>query len=360
MPTSHRMIFSNASRLQDIDDESLDLVVTSPPYPMIAMWDEIMAEQNPAIRHSLETGDGAGAFELMHLELDKVWRETIRVIKPGGMICINIGDAARTIKGDFTLYNNHSRIVQYFCGAGMTNLPNIVWRKATNAPNKFMGSGMLPAGAYVTLEHEYILLFRKGGKREYTPEKAAIRKKSAYFWEERNAWFSDLWTLTGTSQPMKNYGTRLRNGAYPFEIPYRLINMFSIKYDVVLDPFAGTGTTMLAAMAAERNSLNIEIDPLMKSHILDRVNKKAVAALNNRIRERLNAHSQFVQRRKAEKGSGYFKYINDCHRFPVMTSQETALQLNYLKDLVTDAPTLTFKAHYEDNPVVDFAAMELF
>src|SRR5690606_12265797 len=104
MPTSHRMIFSNASRLQDIDDESLDLVVTSPPYPMIAMWDEIMAEQNPAIRHSLEKGEGAGAFELMHQELDKVWRETIRVIKPGGMICINIGDAARSINGDFTLY----------------------------------------------------------------------------------------------------------------------------------------------------------------------------------------------------------------------------------------------------------------
>ena len=69
-------------------------------------------------------------------------------------------------------------------------MPAILWRKPTNAPNKFMGSGMLPPNAYVTLEHEYILMFRWGAKREFSQEEQKrSRRESAYFWEERNGWF---------------------------------------------------------------------------------------------------------------------------------------------------------------------------
>ena len=114
------------------------------------------------------------AFELMHAELDKVWDECFRVLKSGGFLCINIGEATRTVGNEFRLYNNSSRIVSHCTGLGMVNLPNILWRKQTNAPNKFMGSGMLPCGAYVTLEHEWILIFRKGGN-----VKAAISGKNA-------------------------------------------------------------------------------------------------------------------------------------------------------------------------------------
>ena len=93
-----------------------------------------------------------------------------RVLKNGRFACINIGDATRKIRDDFCLYPNHARILNYLLDIGFSALPDILWRKQANAPNKFMGSGMLPAGAYVTLEHEYILIVRKGSKREFKTE----------------------------------------------------------------------------------------------------------------------------------------------------------------------------------------------
>ena len=156
--TEHIILYENAANMEYIADESVALIVTSPPYPMIQMWDEIFSSQNKKIAHALSNGEGVLSFELMHKELDKVWDEIYRVLKTGGFACINIGDATRTIAGNFCLYPNHSRILQYIQQSGFSILPDILWRKQTNAPNKFMGSGMLPAGAYVTLEHEYILI----------------------------------------------------------------------------------------------------------------------------------------------------------------------------------------------------------
>src|SRR3989338_8311421 len=149
------MRYCSAAALSSIPDSSADLVVTSPPYPMIAMWDDIFAQQNPEIKAALEEKNGARAFELMHQELDKVWTELRRVLKKGGMACINIGNATRTIDGTFQVYNSHARILQHCTKMGFQSLPAIIWRKPTNAPNKFMGSGMLPPGAYVTMEHEF-------------------------------------------------------------------------------------------------------------------------------------------------------------------------------------------------------------
>ena len=234
----HKIIIGAAQNMQQIENNSIELVVTSPPYPMIEMWDNIISEQNPEIKTALGNSNGLFAFELMHKELDKIWAEVERVLIPGGFACINIGDATRTINGDFQLYPNHSRIILAFQKLGIPNLPNIIWRKQTNAPNKFMGSGMLPSGAYVTLEHEWILLFRKGGKRQFKTESEKLRRKeSSFFWEERNIWFSDLWDLKGTKQKINNSETRKRSAAFPFELAYRLINMFSAKGDLVLDPF---------------------------------------------------------------------------------------------------------------------------
>lgn len=159
--TTHKLFLGKSQDLSKIPDSSVQLVVTSPPYPMIEMWDDIMSQQNPQINGALQDYNGNLAFELMHKELDLVWNEVKRVLIPGGIACVNIGDATRTLNGNFALYPNHARILSYFISNGFVNLPNIIWRKQTNAPNKFMGSGMLPAGAYVTLEHEWILIFRK-------------------------------------------------------------------------------------------------------------------------------------------------------------------------------------------------------
>ena len=135
MKTTHLIYFKNSTDLKEIPDKTVDLMVTSPPYPMIEMWDGIFSQQNPAIRKALGKKDGNEAFELMHRELDKVWKETLRVLKKGGFACINIGDATRKIDKEFKLYANHSRTLEYCLSLGFSALPEILWRKQTNAPN---------------------------------------------------------------------------------------------------------------------------------------------------------------------------------------------------------------------------------
>ena len=347
LKTSHRIYFKNATDLQELSDESVDLMVTSPPYPMIEMWDDIFSKQNSAIKDAIVRESGNTAFELMHQELDKVWAEVYRVLKKGGFACINIGDATRKIGKEFKLYSNHSRILEHCLSLGFSSLPEILWRKQTNAPNKFMGSGMLPAGAYITLEHEFILVLRKGGKREFkTAEEKLQRMQSAFFWEERNLWYSDVWEdLKGTKQNNINKKIRERSGAYPFELAYRIINMFSIREDTVLDPFLGTGTTTAAAMATGRNSIGIEIDPNFKEHLQERF-EDIVDFSNKLIKNRIENHLRFVQERTRVKGP--LGYLNKVYGFPVMTNQEVELVFDELEKIkVKDN---VFEIHYKEKP----------
>lgn len=345
MHTTHNIYIGASQQMYLTQDNSIDLVVTSPPYPMIEMWDIIMGEQNPIILTSLQTYPDT-AFELMHEELDKVWRECFRVIKPGGFLCLNIGDATRTINGNFKLYNNHSRISKACMDLGFIGLPNIIWRKQTNAPNKFMGSGMLPCGAYVTLEHEWILIFRKGEKREFKTSEAKLeRKKSSFFWEERNTWFSDIWEVKGTKQKLDEVYSRERSAAFPFEIPYRLINMFSQKGDTVLDPFLGTGTTMQAAILLGRNSCGYEIDPNFESVIKDNINAINIDSYNNCIKQRLEAHNNFIKHRKAQGKE--IKHYNSIMETAVMTMQEKYIEFNFLDSISYDSQASKYSISYK-------------
>ncbi|MFH1305390.1 MAG: site-specific DNA-methyltransferase [Candidatus Omnitrophota bacterium] len=336
MITSHKILFQNSNDIKQISDNSVDLMITSPPYPMIQMWDEMFSEQNPEIRKALDDNDGSLAFELMNRELDKVWDEVYRVLKPGGIACINIGDATRSINNSFQLFSSSSRILNHCLKTGFSCLPKILWKKATNAPNKFMGSGMMPPGAYVTLEHEYILILRKGAKRDFsTVTDKTNRRESGYFWEERNVWFSDVWEgLNGAQQKLDDKNVRERSAAFPFELAYRLINMFSLKGDTVLDPYLGTGTTMLAAMTCGRNSIGCEIDPFFKNIIKKRID--SIVEVSNRVMERrINSHRQFVKEREAKKEP--LKYLNNNYDFRVMTRQETEILFNSLKSVHTVA-----------------------
>ncbi|NVM27268.1 MAG: site-specific DNA-methyltransferase [Candidatus Helarchaeota archaeon] len=331
MKSIHEIIFENSNNMERLNDQSVALIVTSSPYPMIEMWDLQFSQSNPEIREALDEGRGKQAFELMHAELDKTWTETYRVLKDGGMACINIGDATRKIGNNFRLFSNHSRILSHCLGLGFSTLPSILWRKQTNAPNKFLGSGMLPSNAYVTLEHEYILILRKGRIRKFKENEKQRRYESAYFWEERNAWFSDIWLdLKGTGQNLNNSNVRLRSAAYPFELAYRLINMYSIQGDLVLDPFLGMGTTITAAMASNRNSFGYEIEkgfkPLIEESLL------AVKPFaNNYLRYRLNKHQKFIN--KMVDKNKPVKYQADKYDFKVVTSQETKIHLPFLKTI---------------------------
>lgn len=344
--TNHNIYIGASQHMNRIDDVSIDLVVTSPPYPMIEMWDAIMAEQNPEILNYMER-EPEKAFELMHLELDKVWKECYRVIKPGGFMCINIGDATRTVNGSFALYNNHSRISKACADLGFIGLPNIIWRKQTNAPNKFMGSGMLPCGAYVTLEHEWILIFRKGDKREFnTADAKRDRMKSSFFWEERNVWFSDIWEIKGVKQNLLKNNTRERSAAFPFEVPFRLINMFSQKGDTVLDPFLGTGTTMQAAILTGRNSCGYDIDANFESIIRSGIEGLDIDLCNSSIKKRFDNHKAFVEAR--ERSGKEVKHFNRALDYKVMTKQESEIELNYLVS-ISRGKDDSYAVNYEEH-----------
>ena len=324
--TTHEVITGDSRNLSSIPTASVQLIVTSPPYPMIEMWDDLFISQDADIRKDLASDNGISAFHRMHSILQGVWRECDRILAQNGFICINIGDAVRSLSTQFRLYPNHAQIVMLFQEMGYCVLPDILWRKPSNAPNKFMGSGMYPAGAYVTYEHEYILVFRKGGKRIFSGEARKRRQKSAYFWEERNIWFSDLWDVKGVSQslPLQN-GGRDRNASFPFEVPYRLVNMYSVEGDTVLDPFAGLGTTSLACMASQRSSIAVEIDPAIAA-LAQKNMATTPSALNRVIDSRLQSHAAFISGLPEDEQEAC--YQNPHHGFKVKTRQETAIKID--------------------------------
>ena len=348
MITRHQIYFQDSRNMAALAPDSVDLVVTSPPYPMIEMWDAMFVDQNAEIGNALHKGDGPLAFELMHSELDAVWQEVRRILKEGAIACLNVGDATRTINSRFRLYPNHSRILNQFLELGFQALPAILWRKQTNAPNKFMGSGMLPPGAYVTLEHEYILILRKGPKREFNLDaEKQNRRQSAFFWEERNAWFSDVWMdVKGTSQHLGDRAARLRSAAFPFEVPYRLVNMFSVKGDVVVDPFLGIGTTMWAAMTAGRNCIGYEIEGGLRDDI-DVIKRTILPFANEKIKNRIRNHLDYLDANINSKSG--FNFKNAYYNFAVKARQETEIFLNPLMTIETTAKN-SFEVTYSDKP----------
>ncbi len=349
MKTEHHLLFCDARFISaSLKPESVDLVVTSPPYPMIAMWDEQFSAMNPDIREKLKREDAKEAFSLMHDELFKVWKEVYTLLKPGGFACINIGDATRKTGEDFQLFSNHSRITEQMVQLGFQALPLILWRKATNSPTKFMGSGVLPSGAYVTLEHEYILIFRKGGKRAIiTLQEKKKRQNSAMFWEERNSWYSDVWDLPGVRQTISSgeYKARKRNASFPLELPLRLINMYSLQDDIVLDPFAGLGTTMRSAILSKRNSINVEWEKeLLEKPLLSLPSEKKT--LNQFIKKRIDNHLLYVESHQQAKG--LMKYKHSAYGFPVKSQQEREIKFYHIDHIRMQAEKKSFIVKYSD------------
>ena len=320
MQTTHEVHVGDARSMEAVDDESVQLVVTSPPYPMVEMWDDLFAGLDPTVGDLLDAGAGQQAFERMHDLLAPVWDELARVLAPGGIACINVGDANRRVDDEFRLYPNHAVLQRRLAERGLRPLPDLLWRKPSNKPSKFMGSGMVPPNAYVAHEHEYVLPFRKGDLRSLAAG-ADRRYEAAYFWEERNDWFSDLWEdVQGVDQALPDEELRERSGAFPVEVPYRLICMFSVYGDTVLDPFWGTGTTSLAAMLAGRSSVGYELDREFSGVFGERVDR--VPDLSREVIERrLADHRAFVEDHDGELG-----YDAEYYGFPVKTKQEREIR----------------------------------
>jgi len=235
----------DARRLRDVPDSSVHLVVTSPPYPMIPQWD--------ALFRSLGAIDYPGMLRV----LASAWKACHRTLVPGGILAVNIGDALRTEHGRFQLWPNHAETLRAATRAGFRPLPYLLWKKPTNRPNAFLGSGFLPPNAYVTLDCEFVLLFRKGDLRRFPPHDPA-RSGSRFTRAERDLWFSQVWSDVRGARQGRAGG---RSAAFPPAVPERLVRIFSVAGDTVLDPFAGTGTTLWAALALGRNAIGVEWDP---------------------------------------------------------------------------------------------------
>ena len=257
---------------RDIKNDSIHLVVTSPPYPKVRLWDPMFLSL------------GINTFEKSHDYLEQVWRQCYRVLVDGGILCVNIGDATRTVSAEelgyesqepmFRLFPNHALVMDRCEEVGFEALPYILWKKPTTRPKYkgktvYLGSGFLPPNAYVTQDVEYILIFRKGGRRKFDPGDRR-RLESQYTKPQRDKWFSQIWTgITGARQTIGDSERRI--AAFPEEIPSRLIQMFSVKGDTVFDPFLGSGTTMKVAAELDRYCIGVEVDETLFLTILHRI-----------------------------------------------------------------------------------------
>src|SRR5437660_9812894 len=226
---------------------------------MIEMWDRLFERVLNIPNGSF--AQQTDAFELSHRFLDRVWSECHRVLDHGGILCVNMGDATRTLNGSFQCYLNHARVAEHCERIGFQSLVPILWRKPTNKPNAFLGSGFYPPNAYVTLDCEYILVFRKGPKRIVKPQDP-LRYASQYSKMERDVWFSQVWDFRGERQNLAE------TAPFPDELPYRLIRMFSCLGDTVLDPFLGTGTTVKVARMLGRKGVGYEVNSSLKPFIM--------------------------------------------------------------------------------------------
>jgi site-specific DNA-methyltransferase (adenine-specific) len=245
--TVHRLIRGDARDLSFIPNETVHLVLTSPPYWNLKRYNE----------HPKQLGH-IQEYEEFVAEIEKVWRHVLRVLVPGGRLVCVVGDVcvSRREYGRHLVFPLHSDICVTCRKIGFDNLNPIIWHKISNASyevangSKFLGKPYEP-NSIIKNDIEFILMQRKpGAYRKPTDEQ---RKASKIKKQDFDEWFQQIWRIPGAS-------TREHPAPFPLELATRIVRMFSFTGDTVLDPFCGTGTTMAAALQNQRNSIGIEID----------------------------------------------------------------------------------------------------
>lgn len=256
MKTEHRIIIGDSRRMREITDESVHLIITSPPYWQLKDYGN---------------GNQIGyddSYEDYINNLNLVWNECHRVLHKGCRLCINIGDQfARSVYyGRYKVIPIRTEIIKFCETVGFDYMGAIIWQKVTTTNTTggatVMGSFPYPRNGILKLDYEFILIFKKYGNPPKTTKE--IKDKSKLTKDEWNQYFTGHWNFPGERQDK-------HLAMFPEELPKRLIKMFSFIGDTVLDPFLGSGTTTLAAKNLQRNSIGYEINgeflPIIKSKL---------------------------------------------------------------------------------------------
>ena len=269
-PTTHRFYLGDARELSFIPDESVHLVVTSPPYGNLKEYPE----------RAGQLGNLPGYDDFLN-QLDRTWAECARILVPGGRVCAVVGDVclSRRRAGRHHVLPLASDIQVRARGLGLDVLTPIIWLKVANITleasrsSRFLGKPYLPGGVIKNDRETIVMLRKPGGYRKPTAE---MERQSRIAKDDYFRWFSPIWSdVTGAS-------TRNHPAPYPVEIPRRLVSMFSFIGDTVVDPFAGTGTTAEAAAVTGRNSVSLDIEPGYVRRSVDRLRARQPALLDDR------------------------------------------------------------------------------
>lgn len=237
-------------------DESVHLVITSPPYWQLKDY---------GVERQIGFDD---SYEDYINNLNLVWQECDRVLKPGCRLCVNIGDqfARAVYYGRYRVIPIRTEIIKFCETIGLDYMGAIIWQKVTTTNTTggatIMGSFPYPRNGILKLDYEFILIFKKLG--EPPKPSAKVKEQSRLTTEEWNQYFAGHWNFSGEKQE----GHIAR---FPIELPHRLIRMFSFSAETVLDPFTGSGTTSVAAARLGRNSIGVEINPEFSAFALKRL-----------------------------------------------------------------------------------------
>ncbi|TRZ79865.1 site-specific DNA-methyltransferase, partial [bacterium] len=245
MKTNHKIIIGDSRDMTELQDKSVHLVITSPPY-----W------QLKDYGNTNQIGFDNSYEEYIN-NLNLVWKECFRVLNDGCRLCVNIGDQfARSVYyGRYKVIPIRTEIIKFCEIQGFDYMGAIIWQKVTTTNTTggatIMGSFPYPRNGIIKIDYEFILIFKKTGKAPIVSRE--IREKSKMSKEEWNQYFTGHWNFNGVKQDK-------HLAMYPEELPKRLIKMFSFIDDTILDPFLGSGTTTLVAKNLDRNSVGFEIN----------------------------------------------------------------------------------------------------